>query len=141
MRKFILLIFMCLMIIDLTGCGAVKTSDYLADTGIVLSPKGLLQNDDDATVRAKSMQALIDSFLRYGWSIHTLDKVAGKITAEACKRGQHCMEVEATVKDDGIVEIIRTPGQTITAKEAHVLKGWIGKLKRYYNRMIVEGMK
>ena len=87
------------------------------------------------------MQALIDSFIRFGWDIHTLDKDAGKITAEACRRGQHCMEVEATIKDDGTVEIIRTPGQTITRNEGHALKGWIKKLKGYYDRMLIEGMK
>ena len=141
MNKIIVLLLVFSTLVSLFGCGAMETSDYLSETGVVFYPQTILKNEDAATLRAKSMQALIDSFIRFRWDIHSIDKDAGKMTAEACRRGKHCMEVEATIKDDGTVEIIRTPGQTITRNEGTALKGWITNLKTYYDRLLIESLK
>ena len=131
-KKCVVFMMFCTLVI-LSGCGAVRTSDYLTNKSVVFYPQTLLTQEDDEAVRAKSMQALMDSFAAYRWEIHGLDRDNGIIIAEACRRGQHCAEVEATVKNDGSVQIIRTPGQTLSRNEGILLQRWLGRLKKAYN--------
>ncbi len=124
---------MFLFLVVISGCGSIAKSSYLTDRPVVFYPQTIITQEDDEVVRSKSIKALMESLATYNWEIHGLDTDKGKIVAEACRRGQHCMEVEATIKDNGAIEIIRTPGQTLTKNEGIVLKRWLRILRNAYN--------
>ena len=136
MKRALFIAVLCLIAGLLSSCGAISKSNYLVDRPVVIYPKTIVTQEDETAIKTKSMQALLESFEAYKWEIHRLDKAEGVVVAEACRMGQHCIEVEASIKEDGSVEIIRTPGQEITENEAVMLKRWLGRLKKAYNKKL-----
>ncbi len=129
MRVFVSILF-GIVFISLVGCAS---SQYLVDKPLMIYPQNVLNAEGDA-VQKRAMQALLDSFSRYNWEIHGIDKVNGTVTAEACRRGQHCAEVLATVNQDGSVEVIRTPGQRLSKDEGILLQRWLGSVTKLYKK-------
>jgi hypothetical protein len=114
----------------LAGC---SSSQYLVDKPYVIYPQSFLK-EESAIVQEKSMKALLDSFADYKWEIHGIDRENHTVTAESCRRGQHCAEVLATVRNDGTIEIIRTPGQKLTENEGALLQRWLRNVNKAHNK-------
>ena len=125
MKKCFILVAMMFVLI-LTGCAS---SPYLVDKPFIMNPAALLDNNNS---QEKSMKSLLASFTDRGWTIQKVDKENNTITAEACRQAEHCMEVLATVRSDGSVEIIRTPGQKISKDEGELLRRWMTLLNRSF---------
>ena len=58
------------------------------------------------------------------------------IGAYACRRGNHCAEIQTTVQSDATVSVIRTPGQKLTDNEGNMLRQWMTILQREYKKNI-----
>jgi hypothetical protein len=114
----------------LAGC---SSSQYLVDKPYVIYPQSFLK-EESAIVQEKSMKALLDSFADYKWEIHGIDRENHTVTAESCRRGQHCAEVLATVRNDGTIEILRTPGQKLTENEGALLQRWLRNVNKAHNK-------
>ena len=110
----------------LAGCG--RGSSYLADRPLVKLPDKV-----EANQQQRAEKAFMRALQRFGWQIRELER-SDVIVAEACRRGQHCVEIEATIEDNGTVSIRRTPGQDLTDNEASMLRGWMNHLQREYRR-------
>lgn len=136
MKKFFSLVATTVLF-TIAGC---SSSQYLVDKPFVLYPQTIL-TEEVGDAQARSMKALFVSFSDRGWEIHNIDKTNNTITAEACRRGAHCMEVLATVNKNGSVELIRTPGQDLTRNEGELLRRWLGLLNRSYIKHIQTSLK
>ncbi len=125
-------VILTLILVSLLGCSS--TSNYLAKKPVILYPQDIFRQEQGLDTKLKSMQAMMDSFNDYKWEISNLDKEQGIIVAQVCRRGQHCVEVKATIRDDGIIEILRTAGQSLTEDQGIILQRWIERLKKAYKK-------
>lgn len=117
----------------LAGCSAAGTSTYLANKPILFIPE---KNTTSPQFQEKANRIFVKTLSQLHWQIRSIDDAQNKVVAEACRRGMHCAEIEATVLADGSVSVIRTPGQHLTLNEGNMLKRWIVKLQREYLKNI-----
>lgn len=124
MKKYFL-VHLALIAI-LSGC----SSKYLTNQPAIFPACG--QNAEDAQIR--SLGAIIEAIeTRRGWNIEEFDKDEAKILASAC-RGTICIYLDILVKENGQVEILRSPEQYLSSDWGNVLKGWVIGLKRQYGK-------
>lgn len=120
-------------IVCLITVACASAPQYLDEKPYVIYPQNVL-DENSSSAQKISMQALLDSFADYRWEIHGIDQENGTITAEVCRRGQHCVEVLATVKNNGSIEIIKTPGQKLSRNESALLRRWLANVKKAYKK-------
>ena len=123
-RHFILIVILFALIF--AGC---SQSLYLVDEPFVMYPYAILENKN---IQERSMESLLRSFAERGWTILKIDKENNTVLAEVSRHGQYRMELLATVKSDGSVEIIRTPGQKIKKRIGRLLQRYITLLNRSF---------
>ncbi len=117
------------------GC---SSSQYLVDKPLVIYPKSS-STEQSGEIQQKSMGAVLKAFSDYRWEIRGIDRENSIVTAEACRRGEHCSEVIATIKKDGSVEFIRTEGQNLTKNEGELLRRWLANIRKSYNKHMSSG--
>ncbi len=132
---FRILIICMAGLLTVVGCAP---SLYLTEKPYVMYPQSLLSESDE-NAQSKSMQALLDSFSDRRWVIHNINEEKSTITAEVCARGEHCVEVLATVNKNGSVELIRTPGQELSQDDGDLLRRWLGFLNKSYRKHMERG--
>lgn len=115
----------------LAGCAA-KTSNYLEEKRIILTPQLELPAENIPQLQEKATQTFLSALNRFHWEVRDLNKDNHTIVAEACRQGLHCAEIMATIMEDGSVSIIRTPEQVLSPNEGTMLKQWIGLLQSQY---------
>ena len=123
--------FLLFMTLGLTGC-VQPQSPYLAGSPLLILPD--VMGDEDPAVQKKALDAYLRSLAKNNWHIRNIDRSSNTVVSYACRPGNHCAEIQASVRTDGTVSVIRTPGQILTLDEGNMLRQWIGKLQREYRR-------
>lgn len=116
-----------------TGCA--PKSNYLADDPAIIYPN--YQVTPSMELQEMAMGTFLKALSKYNWEVRDIDREESIVVAEACRRGNHCAEIVATIDVDGSVSIMRSPGQILSENEGNMLRQWIGRLNREFKRTMI----
>ncbi|GAB6082944.1 hypothetical protein JCM30471_18580 [Desulfuromonas carbonis] len=129
MKRWIWISLLALCLVA-AGC---STSRYLLDKPYILHAEPAA-GESGAAVQERAMKALLDAFAEYRWEVRGLDRENHTVTAQACRGGELCAEVLATVQGDGSVELLRSPGTELSQDEELLLRRWLANINRSYQK-------
>lgn len=119
--------FILVLGLSLTSC----SYNYIGKSDPISISMESCYDIEKQNIQYHNYLALLQTFKARRWMLKSINQDEKTIIAEAC-RGRYCLEVIATVKTDGEIQISRTNDDEISRRGASLLKRWLTLLERTY---------